>query len=293
MTDQIVATLSVGREDESLAKRFFRLIGRDDLANLPLEQYGYTFRWSSVEDLKAFQAAWESVGGQPSDIFLTWDRRYTDAELRKASLLRLLVTRPERGFGGPRYGTRFDLEGACWHCGSGAKQISPLVLNPGEVERSGEVAQTLDRDILLSPRVATALAGIGVSEDELRPVESNGRPLLEPWVQLLARETLPRMSSRSEGFVREDPCPVCLRDGFFANAAHPRTVVYEITAENLVRLPLVMHTYELFGNSRLAKPFSDSHFAAPLTIVKPEVYLAIKELRIRGVEFTPVPVLPV
>lgn len=291
MTDEIVATLSVAREDESRAKKFFRIIGREDLANLPLEEYGYTFQWSSAEDLNGFLSTWESVGGDRSDLFITWDRRYTETELRQAPLLRLVVTRPERGMGGPRYGTRFDMTSACWHCGSGARQVSPLVVNPGEVERSGDVSQTLDREILVSPRVAAALASVGVGVDELRPVETVGRPLPQTWVQLLAQETLPPMSPRSEGFVREDPCPVCLRDGFFSTAAQPETIRYEISAEQLERLRPVMCTYERFGNSLLAETLPDSHFAAPLTIVQPEVFTCLKKLGVRGVEFIPVSLL--
>ena len=288
MKDQIVLGVSFTPAEWSAGRAFFERIGRPDLSGRPLQQFGYTLDVASAEELRRMLDAWAAVGLDPSLPFVTWTRRYSHAELLRAPLLTLVVTRLEKGDGGPSHGTRYDLSDACPRCGTGARQVSPLVVRADEVEASGDVTRTLHGEVLLSPAFAAALGKAGVTGAELRPVEpaEPGGPQI-PWVQLLAETELPPFAPETRGILREGPCPQCGRDGYFHSARHPQELVYR-RSELPAGLPDVVCTWERFGNSRLAQPFSESSFARPLFLVTPRFYQVARAEKVRGLEFVPV-----
>lgn len=225
---------------------------------------------------------------------ITWSERreiaYTTAELRAAPLLRLIVRSAEQGRGRPTYGTRYDLLRACPRCGTGALQISPLVLDPAEIPKSGAIFQTLDHEVLVSPALGQALQETGVSGLTLgHAVSATGVTL--PWLQILSAGELPPMDPATTGIIRgtgpDSPCPRCGRDGYFGIPKEPAQIVYHTGRVNPDALPDVVHTYERFGLSRLREPFAQSHFANPLLLVKPKVYDVFKQQKVRRVEFHP------
>jgi hypothetical protein len=58
------------------------------------------------------------------DSFLRQSRTASKDEILAAPLSVVRVVRAESGYGGPRYGTRFDLDDACPQCGTG---VGPIV----------------------------------------------------------------------------------------------------------------------------------------------------------------------
>jgi rRNA maturation protein Nop10 len=226
---------------------------------------------------------------------LTWlERRehlYTEAELWAAPLLELIVRVAEKGRGGPTYGTQYDLSQACPQCGTGAVQISPLVLAPVEIPKTGAIFQTFHSEMLVAPMLAQALKEAGVTGLTLGEVRSKaGRPL--PWVQLLSTTELPPMAPQTRGIIRgtgpDSPCPGCGRDGYFHTTKWPSEIAYATSQVTPDPLPDVVHTYERFGRSWLREPFEQSRFAQPLLLVKPKVYDIFKRQKVRRVEFHPV-----
>lgn len=219
---------------------------------------------------------------------------YTHAELQAAPLLVLSVQTPERAHPGPRYGTRYDLSDACPACGTGAVQISPLLLNPAELPKKGHIFQIMDHEKLVSLQLAHALTQAGVSGLELRPARSCKGPVELPWAQLLAHVHLPPVAPTSRGITREDPCAVCARDGYFGDPRQPLEIEYSLSqlpVSEPDELPDAVYTYEYFGKSRLCEPLSDSYFARPLLLVRPTVYRVFRQLKVRDVKFIPVSIV--
>lgn len=217
---------------------------------------------------------------------------FSNTELQAAPLLEVYSVRPaDKGSVGPKYGTEYDMSHACPLCGTGAIQTSPLYLNPSEIPRKGAIFQTYDHEKLVSLEVANALKSAGVTGLELRPAKSYKAPVELPWVQLLAHEQLPPMSPASKGILRENPCPLCGRDGYFGSAHEPMEIEYNADQVAIDSLPDVVHTYEYFGKSRLEVPFTNSYFARPLLLVKPKVFKVLRQQKVRGVEFVPVSII--
>jgi len=285
MKDDIQATVALDPGQESAARRLFERIGRGDLVR-PSYPVPYSFALASEAEIEALVQAWKALGLGTPEPFVRWDRAYSEAELLAAPLLHLVVTRPEKGSGGPKYGTEYDLSAACSTCGSGARQTSRLAVKPGELAKDGSIAQTLTREILVSEELARRLEGAGVSGVELRPVESIQPGRSSPWIQLLASTTMPPFSPETEGIVRERPCEVCGRDGHFQTAKRPERIRYRAADVDVDALPDIVRTWELFGNSVLRQPLSASHFAYPLILVKPRVYRLLND--VKGTAFVPV-----
>ena len=91
------------------------------------------------------------------------DDRYTEAELNDA---RLIIMAPQHAyavFGGPRVGTRYDLENACSTCGAGARQTSALIIDGEDLPRleGRRAASTPYSDIFVDERLAEELEPIG------------------------------------------------------------------------------------------------------------------------------------
>jgi hypothetical protein len=235
--------------------------------------------------LKRFRIALSTAGIQ-------WlERRehiFTKAEIEASPLLWLTIRTRERAAGGPQYGTAYDLAKGCPQCGTGAVQISPLRLNPSEIPKKGVIFQTFDDERLVSPGLARVLSEAQITGLELRRAHSYTGLANLPWAQLIAPTELPLMASSSKGILREDPCPLCGRDGYFNDAYTPTEIEYDNDQVVLDALPDVVHTYEHFGNSRLRTPFNESHFAQPLLLVKPKVLKVFQQKKVRGVEFVPI-----
>jgi hypothetical protein len=198
-----------------LAQALFRNIGRDGLAQEPKAEFGYTLTFYSEIELTQFWKEAEAVGFSREHGFERRDRRFSDRELVTAPLVRLAIDRAPRGFGGPQYGTQYDLSGACRRCGTGALQLGPLVLRAAEIGPQRGIFQTLDDEVLLGRDLARTLSEARLSGHELLQTVGypNGAPL--QYFQLLARQELPPMLP-SDSFVRDRQCPECGRDGYFS-----------------------------------------------------------------------------
>lgn len=226
------------------------------------------------------------VKGVPS-----WGERletqWTSAELESAALLWMTVARAPKGCGGPKYGTLFDMSRACPACGTGARQQSPLVVRESDLRTTGDVAVTLDSDLLCRGAVVEALRSENIAGLELRAV-TNQRFQDLRWCQLLPTTVLKPFMETTTGLERSESCPVCNRDGWFMSKDEPLLFKYEMSPKELEVLPDVSWTFERFGCSVLRVPFQESHFAPGLFIVKPRVYTLMKKIGVPGLRFTPV-----
>lgn len=193
---------------------------------------------------------------------------------------RLVVKTQRNVMGGPHFGTRYSLDSACPHCGTGAEPTGPRYV--ARLSATCPAFITLDGDVLVSSTVAQALEQVGVSSlSEVRQV-STGRPL--PYMELRWSRTLPPFSGSTTGYERERPCPACGRDGYFEVLKMPLRLVYD-KIDASFRKEHVLATFERFGNSRLRSPFNDSVIAGPLYIVSEMVMDCLRKLRVRNIDF--------
>jgi hypothetical protein len=223
------------------------------------------------------------------DCFVRQSRIPSDDEILAAPLSVVRIDREPSGCGGPRYGTTFTLEHACPRCGTCARPVGDVRLRASDVRKRGDVFETLDGERLVSDRVRDALIAADVTGCEFHRVRAacTGEPL--PWMQLVAPFELPPFDPETTGgVVREDPCPECDRDGYFATAKSPLELHYALAPGDLEEMPDLVSTWEHFGRSKLVEPFEESVFARPLLLVKPRVVEVIQSLKIRGLAFEPV-----
>jgi hypothetical protein len=270
------------------ARRFFEAIGRPDLAAGPEQKFGYTFDFDSRGALESFRSH-AARFGFADDYNVRRDRHYSAQDLSAAPLLWLSISTKPTGEGGPACGTRYDLSAACPACGSGARQIPPLILRDADLPASkAGAAVTEEQEILFHEDAAARLLEGGFPPEALGPVSACEGGGALPWRQLLPLGDLPPMSRETEGLVRDSGCPVCGRDGYYANNESPILIRYDAGALDPETLPPVVATWERFGNSWLRSPIEESRFAPPLVVVKQELYRILRPLKLRGLEFTPV-----
>ena len=186
--------------------------------------------------------------------------------------------------GGPSSGTRFDMSGACRRCGTGARQIGSLLLEKFRPPSSG-LFLTLDDELLSSESLTQLLvaAGFGFLGDVI-DCDSN-KPMRIS--QLVPQGTLPPFSENTSGYVCENSCTSCHRDGFFDTLNAPLVLKYRVLPRELLGMNL-MATHERFGNSVLRDPLTNSHFAAPHYVVSARLKHFLEEKKVKKLEFLPV-----
>ena len=188
--------------------------------------------------------------------------------------------------GGTSYGTKYDLEGACSYCGTGARPIGPRFYG-SLINTKHRVFITLDGEFLLDMKLSQALFDKGMNSLEKVFYKKNKQM---NFMELRSNYELPPFSPKTTGIEKEDECPHCHRNGFFGIPHVPAKFVYESLPEDLLEKNVLI-TYERFGLSALRKPFEDSGFASPSFIVSELVKDIFEEEKIKNVTFEPITIL--
>ena len=219
--------------------------------------------------------------------------RFTDAELDAAPLL-LIDPKPALEiFGGPRVGTTYDVTDACKVCGAGARQTSALLINGEELSalEGRRAASTYYSDLIVEDRLAGQLASSGITGLSYRGVfaafEHQVRLQL-PWRQLCATKTLPPMSPRSTGIIRDRHC-ICGRSGVTGTAEQPTRLVYR--AADLADMQDVNLTWEWFGEPRFNGDVSEALFPYPWFLVTPKVFRVFRDAGVTEFDWLPIRVI--
>ena len=109
--------------------------------------------------------------GRP--FYFGWDirRRYSEKEIASASLFLLEITNRFEP-AGEECGTVYDEGSACPICLSGARQLSPLILDTRRMPKGHEISATIAEEIVFSQRVANLLRREKITGIEFAPVMS-------------------------------------------------------------------------------------------------------------------------
>jgi hypothetical protein len=113
-------------------------------------------------------------------------RRYSEFELQNASRLRLKVSavfEPP----GEMCGTKYDETGTCDHCGSGARQVGPLMLDLKRIPKGKTFARTIAGELVVTQRVVELFRENSVTGVRFYPVRPKSPKNLQPtdWYQLV------------------------------------------------------------------------------------------------------------
>lgn len=119
--------------------------------------------------------------------FTSWrqKRTYTKAELSAALRFRFEITAIFDGYG-ELCGTKYDEATACQHCGSGAKQVGPLILDVTRIPKGKSFAKTIAGEVVVTQCVADTFKEHGITGVLFHPVRNKGAKDLRPtgWYQL-------------------------------------------------------------------------------------------------------------
>ena len=273
------------RQDEWLqARDFLSAVGRGDLANAPQRRFGYTLRLANEEELAEFKALAAMFGFEGNLGPIGRERQYSSDELRSAPLLSVLYTRKAQGLGGPESGTLYDFDSGCPCCGTGARQVSELLIR-GKLPEHTAMVETETGEWLLSGKLANLLDGCTEGVD-LRPVRNKRTGEALPWFQMLPRVTAPPLSPMTRGIKATGQCPCCARDGHFDSIVDPFEPHY---GDDVCDSPTdAMLTWEHFGFSRLRIPRAETVLARPRLLISSRLFRALLSQGVAGLSFIPV-----
>lgn len=217
--------------------------------------------------------------------------RYTEEELDAA---RLLVMHPNRQVeirGGIKWGMTYDLSAACPACGTGGRQTSAVFMDGEDLsDLDGQRAgATIFFHLLVSDGIAEALERIGAKGLSFRGVYAlmpDKRQVKLRWKQMCADKTLPPMSPRTTGLVRDRACEVCGRNGYFQTGKEPTRIVYR--AADLRDADDVNMSWENLGYAILEPDLRESLLSYPWMLVTPKVRRVFRDAGITAFDWLPI-----
>jgi hypothetical protein len=226
-----------------------------------------------------------------ADQWQAYEDRYTEEELDSA---RLLLLQPNRQFeicAGVEYGMTYDLSGACPACGTGARQTSAVFVDGEKLAalEGHRAGGTIFFHLLVDEGLAAELESLGATGLSFRSVYAlmpDKRQVKLRWKQLCADRTLPPMSPRTTGLIRDRACEVCWRNGYFGTSEEPTRIVYR--ASDLREADDVNLSWENIGYAILEPELRDSLLSYPWLVVTPKVRRVFRDAGVTSIDWLPI-----
>ncbi len=248
--------------------------------------------WVTLETtdprLPILQGMLEHYGESP---LVTCRDVFTEEELETAPLLLMQPAHVAEVSGGVRWGMTYDLSGACPACGTGGRQTSAVFIAAEELgDLEGRRAgATIFAHMLVDESLAAELERIGAKGLSFRSVYAlmpDKRQVKLRWRQMCADKTLPAMSPRTTGLVRDRACSVCRRNGYFGTMEQPTRIVYR--AADLRDADDVNLTWENQGYAILNANIHESLLSNPWMLVTPKVRRVFRDAGVTELDWLPV-----
>lgn len=220
--------------------------------------------------------------------------------LYKNLLFRIRATKPERGSTGTSTGMTYDIAGGCQKCRSGAKQTSPLRIKSGDLPSNLDVFETYNGEFLFNQKIAVLLMDQFSLAGSFRQAEDAKYRERLNWWQAIPTCDLPRYDKETTGIELSNQCLNCARDGHFRNPDEPFCLRYKSNSF-LSKLQIskvescdagIYATYELVGNSgQVINSPTQWRYAQPWIVIGYKIAEAMRDLRVRGLDFDPVEIV--
>ncbi|MBK9261724.1 MAG: hypothetical protein IPM54_18225 [Polyangiaceae bacterium] len=221
---------------------------------------------------------------------------YTEDELQAARLLFVSNWIDASAWGGPRFGTTYDMSQACPTCATGARQTSPLIVGDIELRtvEKHRVASTNHADLLIRDTDVERLIAANITGAVFWPASvkrKSGEISELRWQQAVIEHVMPPMAASSY-LDRKGVCPTCHRGGFTGVSDQPLRITYR--AEDLANIHDFNRTWEWLGEyGTTEEEVQQGRWSHPGVLVTPKVMNLLraktkKEAKYQGCDFIPV-----
>lgn len=173
--------------------------------------------------------------------------------------------------------------GGCERCRSLCELQGPIIFKRGP-QRGVHIVKTWTNDWLVSEHLAGTLRSVPGVGQHLVPLQ--GEALWKGWERLVVESTLPRFDPSTTGYVTENQCPTCKRDGYGSDNTDCVPVLRYSTSTLRTAGP-INGTYELIARTRQEDGRLISR-ATPMLLVNPEVARILLDEAPDDVDLTPV-----
>ena len=206
-----------------------------------------------------------------------------------------IITYNKRPLGesGESCSTNYDLSKACIDCGTGAT-LSGNLRAKGLSNINKEFFETIDGDFLISQNIYGLLRKNFKDFKLTRVIDSQNNYI--DYYHFISTITLPKFNNNSIGFVIEEQCQTCKRNGYFSDAkigdikkniptvVHPYVLRYKYNNFEKYKDEPILNTWECLGiSNRGPSNKSNIRYARPLLIVNEKIKDIFNREKLSGI----------
>jgi len=194
------------------------------------------------------------------------------------------------GQSGEQCKTDYEFTNACQVCGTGAELNGPLRVK-GLSKTKRDFFETLNGDCIISKSLYDKIIK-EIPAFRLEPVaDTKGTPL--EFFHFYSKYNLPKSKDTSTGFVRENPCPVCNRNGYFNDATIGSPTIikpldFKYNYQDFENFPdsVILKTWECPGRSNKTNHGNNViRYARPWIIVREDLKNIFDKERIKNLHY--------
>ena len=199
------------------------------------------------------------------------------------------------GESGEQCKTEYDFTYACDECGTGAEVIGNLrVKSLSNIKK--DFFETIDGDFIVSNRFYQNIKSY-FANLELNQVRDSKNQLMD-FFHFNSNIVLPKFGNNSTGYIVENQCPICKRNGYFCDAQignvetktptiiKPLILKYKKRELEEFENSIIMKTWECYGlSNKIPKGKYLTRYARPLIIVNETMKTIFGNEGITNVDF--------
>ncbi len=202
------------------------------------------------------------------------------------------------GESGESCGSEYSFNESCKTCGTGAR-INTVLKVKGIGKSKKHLFSTQDGDFVISSALYSKIKSVMPSFILEQVVNTKGEYL--DYFHLVANMTLAPFEEESSGYVIENQCPICHRNGYFNDIklgdlenqiptkVKPLSFIYSEKHLSNLEESEVFETWESIGLSNLkANDNNAIRFARPWFIITENLKKIFESFNVNDVEFQPI-----
>jgi len=194
------------------------------------------------------------------------------------------------GESGEECGTEYSFEYACEACGTGAELSGNLKVR-GITKIKKDFFETINGDCIISQTLKESIKK-KFPEFDVKPV-ADTKNQTSDFFHLYTSTTLPNFKETSTGYVKEDQCPICHRNGYYNDViigqptiVEPLNFKYDINDISRYSNEIILKTWECRGLSNKVKSGNKVvRFARPWIVVREDLKEVLESERVKNIHF--------